>query len=266
MTIAEGLALAAAAVVAGIMNSLAGGGTLVTFPVLLLFNTPATEANATSTLALMLGMAGSYYGYRKQLEGIKTWLRYFVPVSLVGGLIGSILLTRTSNEAFSRMVPFLLLFATLLFLAQGAFRKFAATGFNEQAGEAPEIKWLWGAVAFQLAVAIYGGYFGAGIGILMLASLGIMGLHDIHQMNSLKTVLASTINLVASAWFVWSGLINWPKAAIMTAAACLGYYLGSHYAQKIPQLWVRRIITGIGIGISLVMFCREFLGLSQNLH
>lgn len=102
MTIAEGLALAAAAVVAGIMNSLAGGGTLVTFPVLLLFNTPATEANATSTLALMLGMAGSYYGYRKQLEGIKTWLRYFVPVSLVGGLIGSILLTRTSNEALDR--------------------------------------------------------------------------------------------------------------------------------------------------------------------
>jgi uncharacterized membrane protein YfcA len=259
MTATEALALAAAAAIAGVMNALAGGGTLVTFPVLLLFNTPATEANATSTLALMLGMAGSYYGYRKQLETVKSWLRYFVPVSLIGGLIGSILLTRTSNETFSKLVPFLLLFASLLFLAQGIFRKFATSGFHETESGVPEIKWIWGAVAFQLAVAIYGGYFGAGIGILMLASLGFMGLHDIHQMNSLKTVLSSTINLVASAWFIWSGLINWPKAAVMTAAACVGYYLGSHFAQKIPQLWVRRIITGIGIGISIVMFYKEFL-------
>ena len=109
---------------------------------------------------------------------------------------------------------------------------------------------VWGAILFQLAVAIYGGYFGAGIGILMLASLGFLGLSNIHEMNTLKTILGSLINVVAAVWFIWKGLIHWPKAGVMTAGALLGYFLGSHFAQRIPQQRVRQLITLIGFIIS----------------
>ena len=255
MTTVEMLALAASATAAGAINALAGGGTLITFPVLLLFGTPPIIANATSTVALVLGMGGSLFGYRKQIALVWPWLRYFVPVSLLGGLLGSVVLTHTGNELFSRMVPFLLLFATVLFVVQGAVRKFA--GFDGPA--TPHHHTIAGAVVFQLAVATYGGFFGAGIGILMLASLGLIGLNDIHEMNALKTVLASLINIGASAWFVYSGLVDWPKTGLMTVAAFGGYYVGSHFAQSIPQQWVRRIISGVGFVISAVMFYKQFI-------
>ena len=124
----ETAALVAAAAAAGAVNAVAGGGTLLTFPTLLLVGTPATVANATSTLALMIGTVGSVYGYRHQIASVRPWLKRFVPVSLAGGLIGSILLTRTDEKVFAKMVPFLLLFATIVFLAQGAFKRFAGFG------------------------------------------------------------------------------------------------------------------------------------------
>ncbi len=239
------------------MNALAGGGTLITFPVLLLFHTPPVIANATSTLALMLGTGGSIYGYRRQLEPVRPWLKQFIPVSLVGGLVGSVLLTKTSDAAFGRMVPFLLLFATVLFIVQGSVRKFAAGAAVETPSQTHP-RFLRGAAIFQLLVAVYGGYFGAGIGILMLATLGFLGLQDIHQMNTVKSVLGSLINLVATLWFIYSGLIEWDKAAVMTLAALFGYYGASHFAQKIPQARVRFIITCIGLGISAVTFYKQF--------
>jgi uncharacterized membrane protein YfcA len=180
-----------------------------------------------------------------------------VPVSVAGGLIGAVLLTCTSNRTFSKLVPFLILFATVLFVAQGAFRRFAAR--DSQPAHAGKHRAMAGAILFQLAVAIYGGYFGAGIGILMLASLGFIGLSNIHEMNTLKTILASLINLVAAVWFIVAGLIHWPKAGVMTAGALLGYFLGSHYAQRIPQQRVRQIITLIGFGISAATFYQEFV-------
>jgi hypothetical protein len=257
MSLTEFLGLMIAAAAGGVINAVAGGGTLVTFPALLFFGTPPVIANATSTLALVIGTSGGIYGYRKHLEPVKPLLWRFVPVSMVGGLIGAVLLTWSGNKTFSKLVPFLILFATVLFLSQGAFRRFAKLGGNA----APEARGhsVRGAVLFQLAVAIYGGYFGAGIGILMLASLGIIGLSDIHEMNTLKTILASLINVVAAVWFISLGLINWPKAGVMTAGALLGYFLGSHHAQRIPQQRVRQLITLIGFIISAVTFCKEFL-------
>lgn len=250
----EILALAAAATAAGVINAVAGGGTLLTFPTLLLCGTAPIVANATSTLALVIGTAGSIFGFRQQTAAVKPWLGRFVPVSMIGGFFGSWLLTRTSNEAFARLIPFLILFATVLFLAQGAFRRMAGREATAHARDPA----VWAAVAFQLAVAIYGGFFGAGIGILMLASLGFLGLSDIHEMNALKNILSSLINLVAAAWFTASGLIDWPKMAVMTVGALAGYWVGAHFSQRIPQNRVRLIITIIGFAMSAVTFWKQF--------
>lgn len=250
-----GLMLAAAA--AGAINAIAGGGTLLTFPTLLLFGTPEKVANATSTLALVIGTSGSLYGFRQHLAAVKGWLWRFVPISIVGGFLGALLLTRTGDKAFAQAVPFLILFATLLFLAQGLFRRLIHLG-------APGVPFhqtrvIWGAIAFQFAVAVYGGYFGAGIGILMLASLGFIGLHDIHEMNTLKTILGAIINLVATIWFLKAHLVDWPKAGVMTVGALAGYYVGAHYSQRIPQARVRQVITAIGFILSAVTFYQQFL-------
>ncbi len=250
-----GLALAAAA--GGMINAVAGGGTLLTFPALLFFGTEAKIANATSTLALLIGTSGSLYGYRKHFAPVRPWLWRFVPVSLLGGLIGGVLLTSTTTKMFSKLVPFLILFATILFLLQGLFRRFIRLEPSNGPGEAHHA--VLGAVLFQFAVAVYGGYFGAGIGILMLASLGFIGLHNIHEMNTLKTVLGSLINLVAAIWFICGGLIHWPKAGVMTLGAVIGYFLGAHYAQRIAQNRVRQIITAIGFVLSAVTFYEEFV-------
>lgn len=257
MPLTEILGLALAAVAGGAINAVAGGGTLVTFPALLFFGTPPIIANATSTLALVIGTSGSIYGYRAHLGPVRPWLWRFAPASLAGGLIGAVLLTCTSNQTFSRLVPFLILFATVLFLAQGTFRRFAHP--DGAAGHDGKQHAVWGAIGFQLAVAVYGGYFGAGIGILMLASLGFIGLSNIHEVNTLKTMLGALINLVAAVWFVLAGLVHWPKAGVMTAGALIGYFLGSHYAQRIPPQRVRQITTVIGFILSAVTFYKEFL-------
>ncbi len=257
MSTLEIVCLLIAAAAGGAINAVAGGGTMVTFPTLLFFGTPPVVANATSTLALFLGTSGGIYGYRKHLNPVKPWLTRFVPVSLVGGAIGALLLTHTTEKTFSRLVPFLILFATILFLLQGVIRRLInSASVNASSGRHQGV---WGAILFQLAVGIYGGYFGAGIGILMLASLGFIGLHDIHEMNTLKTILSSLINLVAAVWFICAGLIHWPKAGIMTAGAMVGYFLGSHFAQRISPARVRQIITLIGLILSVVTFYNEFL-------
>jgi uncharacterized membrane protein YfcA len=258
MTTSEGLILAATAAIAGMINAVAGGGTLLTFPTLLFVGTPSIVANATSTFALVVGTFGSVYGFRKQIAAVKPWLERFIPVSLAGGLLGGILLTHTREEVFAKMVPFLLLFATLLFLAQNFFRRLAGFQKSPKATDLPRQRAVWTAILFQFLVALYGGYFGAGIGILMLASLGFLGLTDIHEMNALKNVLSSVINLVAAGYFIYAGLIDWPKAALMMGGAIAGYFIGAHCSQRIPQQRVRQIITFVGFGISAALFYKEF--------
>jgi len=249
-----GLVLAAAA--GGAINAVAGGGTLVTFPTLLFFGTPAIIANATSTLALVVGTSGSIYGFRDYLAPIKTWILRFLPVSVLGGLIGSVLLTHTSNRTFAKLVPFLILFATVLFLLQGAFRR--AVHLGEDQSKVASFR-FWGAMLFQFGIAVYGGYFGAGIGILMLAALGFVGLTNIHEMNALKTSLGSLINFVAALWFVFAGLIDWPRAMLMTVGSVVGYYGGAYYSQRISQRHVRQIVTLIGFALSIVTFYQQFI-------
>ena len=254
----EILVLFAVACLAGGMNAVAGGGTILTFPTLLAFGMPSIQANATSTLALLVGIMGSLYGYRNHLSAAKPWLKNFAPVSIAGGLLGAWLLTRTNERVFDRLVPFLILFATALFLLNNFFRRLAGVE-AVAADRKPHPAGLAAALILQFGVAVYGGYFGAGIGILMLATLGLIGLHHIHEMNAIKTVLGSLINVVAAAYFVVAGLVIWPQAVAMTLGATAGYYLGSRMAQKISQQQVRNLVGIIGVSLSLVFFWREFL-------
>ena len=248
------ISLFGAACAAGMINAVAGGGTLITFPVLILFGMNPVTANATSTLALVVGTSGSLYSFRSRIADLKPWFSTFIPVSMAGGWLGSFFLTHGKESTFAHLVPFLVLFATLLFMLQGMVMKRVAHDFAI-AKPVPSGKWhLILAMGFQFFVSIYGGYFGAGIGILMLATLGFLGFSDIHQMNTLKNVLGSLINLIAAAWFTVSGLINWPHMAVMSVGAVAGYYLGATYSQRLSQKMTRYLIMAIGLIITVVMF------------
>ena len=255
MTPLQIVTLAVAGVGAGMVNAIAGGGTILSFPALIVSGLDPIKANATSTVALIVGVVGSISGYRRHIPAVKTWLWYFGPLSVLGGFLGGVLLTRTPPRTFAGLVPFLLLFATILFMLHGVFRHLFE---YEQQHPHPPRSWFSWVMLFQFAVAVYGGYFGAGIGILMLASLGLIGLQDIHQMNTIKTVLGGLINIVAAIYFIGVGLIDWPRALIVAGGSFAGYFFGSRFAQKIPQTHVRRIITAIGLMISAWLFYQKF--------
>jgi len=240
---------------AGFVNAIAGGGTLLTFPALLLAGMGGVQANATSTVALIVGIGGSVYGYRGQMRAVRSLIWEFTPCSLLGGLLGGILLTLTPPGLFDCLVPFLVLFATLLFMGQGLFAR-CRIGW----GRADQGRPQWPALLLQFFIALYGGYFGAGIGILMLATLGFIGLHDIHEMNAVKTILGGLINIVAALYFMAMGLVDWGMVALLALGALPGYYVGSMFSQSIPPVRVRQLISLIGLGIAGVMFYRRFIG------
>jgi uncharacterized membrane protein YfcA len=197
-------------------------------------------------------------GYRRQMREVAPLAMRFGVVSAIGGLIGALLLTCTQEKFFAALVPFLLLFATILFLANDTFRRLVRIEPLARTSDLLQRRGIIAAYAFQFFVAIYGGYFGAGIGILMLASLGILGMHDIHEMNALKTILAALINFVATIYFIFAGLIVWPEAIVMTVGATVGYLAASHYAQRVPQNVVRIIGAAIGLGISAWLLWKQF--------
>ena len=252
MSNAEILALLAGGFVAGAMNAVAGGGTIVTFPLLMAFGMPAIQANATNTFALLAGIGGSLYGYRANLPAVRPWLKIFAPVSIVGGFLGALLLTHTSEKVFSDLVPFLIFFATVLFLLSDLVRRWAGL-------EEAQSSHLVAAAVLQFFVAVYGGYFGAGIGILMLAALGLIGHKNIHEMNAIKTVLGALINVVAALYFIFTGLVVWPQALVMTLGAGAGYYSGACVSSRISPRHVRGIVVFIGLILSVVFFWRQFV-------
>jgi len=244
-------ALVASSIGAGAMNAMAGGGTILTYPTLLFLGESAIVANATSTIALWPGAAASMWGYRREVATHRRWLTTLLVPSLVGGAIGSVLLLKTPEKTFERLAPFLILFATALFLVQGAVAKSSAGRT-----EAPTRGRLAAALLFQLAVAIYGGYFGAGIGILMLATLGFLGLGDIHAMNGLKNFFGMCINAVAAAYFIARGAVQWPAALVMIGGAIAGGYGGARFARKIGKERSRAAVVVIGFGIAALLFLR----------
>lgn len=242
------------AILAGIVNTIAGGGTLLTFPALQAFGgLIPVQANATSTVALVPGSLAGAWGFRRELQGTGPWLWLLIPPSLLGGLIGSLLVVRLDPRTFAVMVPWLLLTASLLFMMQPLMaRRFPPRGD----GKLPSVGARVGVVIFQFLVAIYGGYFGAGIGILMLSSLGLMGLGDLNRMNAIKTLLAACMNGVSVIVFVAQGAVDWPLAMTLAPAAIVGGLLGASVGRKLPRLIVRWFVILIGLGLAVYYFVK----------
>ena len=243
-----------AAFLAGLINSVAGGGTLVTFPTLIWLGLNSVTANATSTVAIWPATLGSSWGYRRELRTAEPRLFWLLIPSIIGGLAGAWLLRYTPPAVFDRLIPYLILFATLLFMAQEPIqRRLKST----DAAAHHSNKWLAGALMFQLLVALYGGYFGAGIGILMLAALSVMGLTDMHQMNGLKVLLGGTMNGVAIIYFVTNHMVYWPDVVLMAVGAIAGGYFGAGLARRVGGRAVRRIVVVVGFALALSFFIRR---------
>ena len=251
MTAATVALLFGSALVAGVMNALAGGGTILTFPALLLAGIPAIQANATSTVALVPGALSSLAGYRREVDTHRQWLTRLLLPSLLGGALGSVLLLKTPEQTFARLAPYLVLFATLLFMFQVAWSR-----RQPPVAGAEPASWRVAAIA-QFFVAVYGGYFGAGVGILMLVILGFLGMTDIHAMNGLKNFFGVCINGVASAWFILRGVVNWPLALLMMAGAIAGGWIGAGFARRIGKEKARVAVVVIGLGITVVLFLQR---------
>lgn len=240
-----------AALLAGALNAIAGGGSFFSFPALLVAGVPPIVANATNALALWPGTLASIGAYRRELRGQQRDIWLFSGLSLLGGLLGAILLLYTDERRFTALIPYLLLFATLVFTFSPQITRLAQRMVGEGNGQ----RWL--VVVIYIAIAIYGGFFGAGLGILTLAALALLGHDNIHRMNALKTLQAALVNGIAVATFVATGLIAWLPALIMTIGAIAGGYGGAAIARRIDARRVRIAVVVISIGLTVWFFMRN---------
>jgi len=248
--------LCLAALAAGAVNAVAGGGTLLTFPALTAVVSPVI-ANATSTVALVPGSVAGAWGYRREFRGLVRWALILAGPSLVGGAVGTLLVTEFPESYFDALVPWLILTAAVLFLLQPTLTRLTGLG---QLHARPSAGTRAGIIAFQFLVAVYGGYFGAGIGILMIASLSFLGTGNIHQTNALKTFLAACINGVSVVVWVVKDKVRWDLVPGMMLAAIVGGYLGARVAQRLPKNVVRWIVTAIGFGLAGFYFYKQMAG------
>lgn len=260
MTWFQAVGLFFAAVLGGTLNAVAGGGSFITFPTLIFTGMPAINANATSTTALWPGAVASIGGYRGMLRFERRLLLLLSGVSVLGGVFGALLLLHTRPTVFLRLVPYLLLLATLLFAFGGTItsrlrqRGEGKNGTNGAAGPFHlSLTWV---VLLQFIISVYGGFFGGGIGILMLATLSFMGMKDIHSANALKSLLNACINGVAVVTFLIAGAIFWGQAAVMILGAIVGGYGGAAIARRLNPILVRRFVILVGIITSIYFFVR----------
>ena len=245
-----------AAFLAGAINSVAGGGTMISFPVLVALGLNPMVANATNTVGIWPGSLGSIWGFRKELGRVNRRMFWLLVPALVGGLAGALLLRFTPPATFAMMVPWLILFATLLFIVQAKVQqRLRSVEGARHAGA----KWLTFALIVQLGVAVYGGYFGAGMSIMALSVLGLLGMTDMLEMSATTSLLACAINGSAGIVFICTGLVAWPYALAMTTGALAGGYGAAGIARKIGKVAIRRFVIFVGVTITLIMFVRVFL-------
>ena len=253
MTVAN-LVIFFAGIAAGAINAIAGGGTLISFPALLWIGRDAIVANATNTVAIWPGSLAGAYGFRRELATARRWLLLLIVPSLVGGALGAWLLLRTPASTFERLVPFLILGATILLATQEMVT--SRLGLVAKSHENPGAGWMTFVLIFQFLVGVYGGYFGAGMGILMLAALGLIGMTDMHQMNGVKNVLAVFINGIAAIYFVLANTVAWNDVLVLTLGTIIGGYLGARVARRFGRVFVRRAVVVIGIVMTVALFLK----------
>jgi len=245
--------LLVAAFFAGTLNAVAGGGSFLTLPALIAVGVPSVTANATGTVALLPGYVASIFGSREDMEpapGLS--MRSVVLLSLVGGVLGAALLLVTSDAAFNRLIPWLLLLATAMFAFGSQLRRWADA--HRATGARPS---RFKAVAGLLLVAGYGGYFNGGMGILMLALFGLLGQTRLNAMNAVKNLVSTLLTAIAVAIYAAGGIVQWKEAIIMMAAATLGGYLGARGARKLPPAVLRWSIVAIGLVMTVLFFIKQ---------
>jgi uncharacterized membrane protein YfcA len=243
-----------AGVLGGALNAVAGGGSFIAFPALMFSGVPPIQANATNAVALWVGVTASSGAYRKHLDISRRVMVPLAVTSVIGGIVGAFLLLRTPAHTFLRVLPWLMLGATLLFVFGARLSRGSKSGLAHDASTTA----IAVAATFELVVAVYGGYFGGGVGIMNLAMLAALGMTDIHAMNALKVVLGGIINGVAVITFVVAGAVAWKPGFIMIAGAIVGGYFGAHYAQKLPQSWIRAFVIAVGTGMTIYFFWKAY--------
>lgn len=243
-----------AALLAGALNAVAGGGSFIAFPALLFTGLPPVPANATNTVALWTGLLFSGGAFRRHLQVPRRVLGSLASASVAGGILGAVLLLHTPAHTFMRILPWLMLAATLLFIFGGKFIQPRA----DQSAQNTTNTTLFAAACFQFLVAIYGGYFGGGMGIVILAMLTAFGMADIHPMNALKVVLSTATNGVAVAIFIASHAVFWREAVIMIAGASVGGFFGAHYSLRLSKSIVRWFVIAIGSSMTIYFFARAY--------
>ena len=256
MTPLTAIGLFAAAFGAGALNSVAGGGQFLTFPMLIFAGVPVVNANATSSVAVWPGTVASIIGYRRELREQR---RLLVPLglsSIVGGIVGAVVLLRTPQATFAQLIPWLLLLATLLLIFGGPLVAWLRKRLGHSGG--PTRGGIAGICVVQALLGVYGGYFGGGMGFVMLAAMAFIGLDNMHVMNGLKTALASCINGVAVATFVLAGAVAWPEAVVMLLGAIVGGYGGAIYARRLDPRLIRRFTIVVACSMTLYFFVRQY--------
>lgn len=240
-----------AAMIAGAINSVAGGGSFISFPALLLAGVPPISANATNTVALWPGVLASIGAYRRELAVQRRGLVLFSAISLVGGLVGALILLRTRDAVFEQLIPYLLLVATLVFAFSPRLTALAKR--LSGGGDGGAMRRV-GILVVYFLVAVYGGFFGAGLGILTLAVLGLLGLENIHEMNALKTLQTGLVNGIAVVTFAIAGVVQWPAALLMAVGAIIGGYGGAAIARQVKPVYVRRLVIAISVTLTAYFF------------
>ncbi len=247
------LLIALAAMAAGLVNALAGGGTLISFPMLTFVGLPAVSANVTNTVALCPGYLGATLGQSSDLRGQMRRLWWAVPAGVIGGVIGGVLLLSTGEKLFRQLIPFLILLASALLAVQDPVRRWLVQRANRAGTHSPAEGWA--ALPVGLA-AVYGGYFGAGLSVIVLAVLGLAVEDNLTRLNALKQSIAFSTNIAAALLFVFSGPVNWPAVLVMAVGALIGGALGGRLAGRIKPSMLRWIVVTIGVAVAVIYFVR----------
>lgn len=247
------LILFIAGVLGGVVNSIAGGGSFITFPALLFVGIPPVAANATNTYASFAGYVSGAFAFREELKQVSGQLIRLIVISLIGGLIGAWLLLQTDENLFQKAIPWLLLLATILFIFGGRINQFLLRfdGSHNRSS-------TWILSLFLLMVCIYGGFFNAGLGIIILSFLVLQGYQNIHLMNGLKLLISSAVSVTAIALFIANGAIVWIEGSVLLLGTLIGGYIAGHTSRNIPQHWVRKTVIVASILITLHFFQQTY--------